>query len=406
MGQFLDSVPFSGIIRIRDMMYTVTDPYRLDQGDVSFDAPDTVKLAMHRAIDENRSHYVQTTGIPRLLELLVAKLRTVNGIPVESTDEVMATTGGIHALYVVCQGLLEPGDEVIVPDPEWPPCMGNIKAAHAVPVSCPLHERLGWRYDLGELRSNITPKTRAIYINSPQNPTGGVLTPDDVEQIAAICRERGLWLISDESYEDIVFDDAVHVSPASLPGMYERTVSLFTFSKTYAMTGLRLGYVAARDARLRERMKKVLFYTASNVASVVQHGGIGALEGSQECIAASRIELQARRDLFYAGIREHAAGVLSGEPPKGAFYAFLRIAPRWRADATSRPDSISWSMAEYLIARGRIGCVPGVDFGPSGEGYIRFCFARDRRELTGALESMATLFPGKGADVTSGAGIP
>ena len=406
MGQFLDSVPFSGIIRIRDMMYTVTDPYRLDQGDVSFDAPDTVKLAMHRAIDENRSHYVQTTGIPRLLELLVAKLRTVNGIPVESTDEVMATTGGIHALYVVCQGLLEPGDEVIVPDPEWPPCMGNIKAAHAVPVSCPLHERLGWRYDLGELRSNITPKTRAIYINSPQNPTGGVLTRDDVEQIAAICRERGLWLISDESYEDIVFDDAVHVSPASLPGMYERTVSLFTFSKTYAMTGLRLGYVAAHDARLRERMKKVLFYTASNVASVVQHGGIGALEGSQECIAAFRTELQARRDLFYAGIREHAAGVLSGEPPKGAFYAFLRIAPGWRVDATSRPDSISWSMAEYLIARGRIGCVPGVDFGPSGEGYIRFCFARDRRELTGALESMATLFRGKGADVTSGAGIP
>jgi aspartate/methionine/tyrosine aminotransferase len=406
MGQFLDSVPFSGIIRIRDMMYTVTDPYRLDQGDVSFDAPDTVKLAMHRAIDENRSHYVQTTGIPRLLELLVAKLRTVNGIPVESTDEVMATTGGIHALYVVCQGLLEPGDEVIVPDPEWPPCMGNIKAAHAVPVSCPLHERLGWRYDLGELRSKVTPKTRAIYINSPQNPTGGVLTRDDVEQIAAICRERGLWLISDESYEDIVFDDAVPVSPASLPEMYERTVSLFTFSKTYAMTGLRLGYVAARDARLRERMKKVLFYTASNIASVVQHGGIGALEGSQECIAAFRTELQARRDLFYAGIREHAAGVLSGEPPRGAFYAFLRIAPRWRADATSRPDSISWSMAEYLIARGRIGCVPGVDFGPSGEGYIRFCFARDRRELTGALESMATLFRGKGADVTSGAGIP
>ncbi len=392
MGQFLDGVPFSGIIRIRDMMYSVKDPYRLDQGDVSFDAPDSVKLAMHRAIDENRSHYVQTTGIPRLLELLAAKLRTVNGIPVDSTDEVMVTTGGIHALHVICQGLLEPGDEVIIPDPEWPPCMGNIKAAHGVPVPCPLHERLGWRYDLDELRSTVTPKTRAIYINSPQNPTGGVLTREDVEQIAALCRERDLWLISDESYEDIVFDDTAHVSAASLPGMYERTISLFTFSKTYAMTGLRLGYLAARDARLRERMKKVLFYTASNVASVVQHGGIGALEGSQACIAAFRTELQARRDLFYAGIRENAAGALSGEPPKGAFYAFLRIDPAWRAEGTSRPDSISWSMAEYLISRGRIGCVPGADFGSSGEGYIRFCFARDRRELTGALESMGHLF--------------
>lgn len=391
MGQYLDSVPFSGIIRIRDMMYSVKDPFRLDQGDVSFDAPDTVKLAMYRAIDENRSHYVQTTGIPRLLELLVAKLRDVNGIPVGADDEVMVTTGGIHALYVTCQALLEPGDEVIVPDPEWPPCMGNIKAAHAVPVPCPLHEPLGWRYDLAELASKITRRTRAIYINSPQNPTGGVLTRADVQTIAALCRERDLWLISDEAYEDVLFDDAEHVSPASLPEMYERTISFFTFSKTYAMTGLRLGYLVARDAKLRERMKKVLFYTASNIASVVQYGGVGALEGPQECIGEFRTELRARRDLFYAGIREHAGGVLSGEPPKGAFYAFLRIDPSWQPpDAAAA--SISWAMAEYLIARGRIGCVPGADFGAAGEGYIRFCFARDRRELSGALESMRDLF--------------
>jgi aspartate aminotransferase len=392
MDHFLDSVPFSGIIRIRDMMYSVKDPFRLDQGDVSFDAPDTVKRAMHRAIDENHSHYVQTTGIPRLLELLAAKLRDVNRIPVGAADEVMVTTGGIHALYITCQALLDPGDEVIIPDPEWPPCHGNVKAARGVPVPCALHEGLGWRYELAELESKITPRTRAIYINSPQNPTGGVLTRADIEAIATLCRDRNLWVISDEAYEDVVFDGASHVSPASLPGMYDRTISFFTFSKTYAMTGLRLGYIAARDPRLRERMKKVLFYTASNIASVVQYGGVGALEGSQECVAAFRGELQARRDLFYAGIRENAAGVLSGEPPKGAFYAFLRIDPAWRFDASSRPESISWSMAEYLISRGRIGCVPGVDFGATGEGYIRFCFARDRRELTGALDSMRTLF--------------
>ena len=188
MGQFLDTVPFSGIIRIRDMMYGVKDPFRLDQGDVSFDAPDSVKQAMRRAIDENRSHYLQTTGAPRLLELLADKLRTVNGIPVGSPDEIMVTTGGIHALYIICQALLEPGDEVILPDPEWPPAAGNIKAAQAVPVPCPLHERLAWRYDIAELESKITPRTRAIYINSPHNPTGGVLTRDDVERIAAIVR--------------------------------------------------------------------------------------------------------------------------------------------------------------------------------------------------------------------------
>jgi len=391
MGQHLDSVPFSGIIRIRDMMYGVADPFRLDQGDVSFDAPDTVKRAMHRAIDENQSHYLQTTGVPRLLELLAEKLRTGNGIPIGAPDEVMVTTGGIHALYIACQALLEPGDEVIVPDPEWPPSMGHIKAAHAVPVPCRLHEPLGWRYDIAELASKITPRTRAIYINSPHNPTGGVLTRQDVEAIAGLCRDRDLWLLSDEAYEHVLFDGTEHVSPASLPEMYHRTISVFTFSKSYAMTGLRLGYLAASDTKLRERMKKALFYTASNVTSIVQFGGIGALEGPQDHVAAFRQELEARRDLFYAGIREHAAGVFSGVPPKGAFYAFLRIDPTWRPE---RPGSgsISWALTEHLIARGRIGCVPGVDFGAHGEGYIRFCFARDRRELTGALESMAALF--------------
>jgi aspartate aminotransferase len=392
VAHFLDAVPLSGIIRIRDMMYGVKNPFRLDQGDVSFDAPDSVKRAMQRAIDDNHTHYVQTAGIPQLLDLLAAKLRRVNGIPIGSPDEVMVTTGGIHALYIICQALLEPGDEVIVPDPEWPPCMGNIKAARGVPVPCPLHETIGWRYELAELEAAITTRTRAIYINSPHNPTGGVLTRTDIEAIALLCRERNLWLISDEAYEDVLFDGAEHISAASLPDMYERTISVFTFSKSYAMTGLRLGYLAVRDARLRDRMKKALFYTASNVSSVIQYGGIGALEGSQDSVAAFRDELQARRDLFYTGIREYAGGVFSGEPPRGAFYAFLRVNPAQRFDAGGAHASLSWAVAEFLIARGRIGCVPGVDFGANGEGYIRFCFARDRGELTGALESMRTLF--------------
>lgn len=391
MGTFLDSVPFSGIIRIRDMMYTVKDPYRLDQGDVSFDSPDTVKTAMHRAIDENRTHYLQTTGVPKLLDLLAEKLRTVNQIPAGGSDEVMVTTGGIHGLFIICQALLEPGDEVIVPDPEWPPAVGNILAAHGVPVPCRLHEHLGWRFDLDELASKIGPKTRAIYINSPNNPTGGVLTRSDLEQIVRLCEQRKLWLISDEAYEDVVFEGE-HVSPASLPGAYDRVVTLFTFSKSYAMTGLRLGYVVARDPVVRDRMKKALFYTASNVASVVQFGGIGALEGSQDCVRAFRDELEARRQLFYDGIKASAAGVLSGDPPAGAFYAFLRIDPSWQPPAGITNPSRSWAMTEFLISKGRIGCVPGVDFGANGEDHVRFCFARDRQELTGALDSMGRLF--------------
>jgi aspartate aminotransferase len=390
MGVFLDSVPFSGIIRIRDMMFSIADPYRLDQGDVSFDSPDTVKNAMARAIAENRTHYLQTTGVPRLRELIAAKLRDKNGIPIDDAEQVLVTNGGIHGLYVVCQALLEPGDEVILPDPEWPPSAGNILAARATPVSCPLHESAGWRYDLGELASKISPRTRAIYLNSPHNPTGGVLTRADIEQIAAMARQANLWVLSDEAYEDVVFDGE-HVSIASLPGMYDRTIPLYTFSKSYAMTGLRLGYVAIHDPVVRERAKKVLFYTASNVSSVVQFGGIGALEGPQDCIHEFRTELRARRDLFYEGVRDAAGDLLSGRPPAGAFYAFLRVDPTWDGGPQST-GSISWRMTEHLIRNGRIGCVPGIDFGTNGEGYVRFCFARERRELTGALSSMQQLF--------------
>jgi len=387
MASYLDTVPFSGIIRIRDMMFTVDRPFRLDQGDVSFDAPDTVKAALIQGVHDNRSHYVQTTGIPPLLDLIVRKLREKNGIPVGGPDEVMVTTGGIHGLFSITQGLLEPGDEVLVPDPEWPPAQGNVACARAVPVGYPLHESRGWRPDIDELHRLVTAKTRAIYVNSPQNPTGGMLTRADLEAIAALARERNLWVISDEAYEDVTFD-AAHVSIASLPGMYERTIPLFTFSKSYAMTGLRLAYLAVRDTIIRDRIRKMLFYTVSSSSSLIQYGGVGALGGSQEAVEQFRVELQARRDVFYDGIARVAPGVFSGTRPAGAFYAFLKIDPAWRSPLPDAPASQSWAMTEFLIKRGRIGCIPGVDFGPHGEGYIRFCFARERAELEGALQSM------------------
>jgi len=396
MGSFLDSIPFSGIIRIRDMMYGVEQPFRLDQGDVSFDAPDSAKQALIQAVHDNRSHYVQTTGIPPLVSALAGKMRTTNGIPIGGDDEVMVTAGGIHGVYVATQGLLEPGDEVILPDPLWPPAAGCIMAARATPVPCPLREALGWRWDLDELERLVTPKTRAIYINSPNNPAGGVLTRGDLEGIAAIAARHGLWVFSDEAYEDVVFEGE-QVSIASLPGMYERTIPIYTFSKTYAMTGLRLGYVAVKDPAVRDRVRKVLFYTVSSVSSLVQYGGLGAVEGDQAIVTAYRDELLARRDLFYAGIAEASDGMLTGAKPAGAFYAFLRIADAWTPPAgsqTSRASrsSRSWAMTELLISKGRVGCIPGVDFGANGEHYVRFCFARDRRELEGALASMKRVF--------------
>ena len=330
MAAYLDSVPLSGIIRIRDMMFSLKDPFRLDQGDVSFDAPDTVKSAMVRAIAENKTHYLQTAGVPRLRELVAAKLRAKNQIPVDDPEDVLVTNGGIHGLHLLCHALLEPGDEVLVPDPEWPPTAAQVLLARGVPVPCRLYESHGWRYDFDELESKITPKTRVLYLNSPNNPTGGVLTRADVQRLASMAEAHDLWIISDEAYEDVVFEGE-HVSIASLPGMYARTIPLYTFSKSYAMTGLRLGYVAIKDPAVRDRARKLLFYTASNIASVVQFGGIGALEGSQDCIEQFRSELRARRDLFYAGIRDLGADILSGEPPAGAFYAFVRIGAGARA---------------------------------------------------------------------------
>lgn len=387
MGQFLDSVPFSGIIRIRDMMYTVKDPFRLDQGDVSFDAPDTFKQGVAKAMADNRTHYLPTVGIPPLRKAFADKMRKKNGIPIGSDDEVMVSNGGTHGLYAVMHSLIEPGDEVIIPDPEWPPTMAIVKTAGGVGVQVPLREELGWRWNIDEVERAITPKTRILYLNTPNNPSGGVLTRADLERLAQIAKDRNLWVVSDEAYEDVVYNGE-HISIASLPGMYDRTIPVYTMSKSYAITGVRVGYFAIKDARLRDRALKIVLYTTSNVSSIAQYGAVAAMEGSQQCIDDFRVELKHRRDMFYKGLEEAAPGVFSGKPPDGAFYAFVKINPEWAKHAGITGDSLSWAMAEFLIKNGRIGCVPGVDFGASCEGYMRFCTCRSREELTGALASM------------------
>ncbi len=392
MGAFLDSVPTSGIIRIRDLMYSVEQPFRLDQGDLSFDAPESFKAAAKAAIDANHTHYLQTSGLPRLQQLLAEKLRSKNRIPIGDPDEVMMSNGGVHALYLACQALVEPGDEVLVPDPIWPQMYSSLMAARAEPVRVALHESRGWRYDFDEFASRVTPRTRGIYLNSPHNPTGGVLTREDMERVAAIAHAHNLWVIADEAYEDVLFDGTGHVSLASLPGMHDRTVSVFTFSKTYAVTGVRMGYLVSKAGPIQNRIRKLLGLTTNNVSSIVQYGAIGALEGSQEVVERYRQELQARRDIFYDGLRKAAGHVFSGTPPRGAFYAFPKIDAAWQIPAGVKAESRSWAMVEHLIARGRVGCVPGVDFGPHGEDHLRFCFARSRAELEGALESIRRVF--------------
>ena len=195
-----------------------------------------------------------------------------------------------------------------------------------------------------------------------------------------------------QSIFDFVYDDFRHVSLAVVaPDLRERLVVVDGVSKTYAMTGVRVGYLAIKDATIRARAHKLLLYTATNVSSIAQYAAIGALEGGRACIDGFRDELLARRQLFFDGIAREARGVLSGAPAGGAFYAFLKIDPAWKSPIGGDQKSLSWAMTEYLITKGRVGCIPGVDFGPGGEGYIRFCYARDRSELDGALQAIGAL---------------
>jgi aspartate aminotransferase len=387
MGKSLDLVPLSAIVKIRDMMYAVKDPFRLDQGDVSFDAPDTFKQGVAKAIADNRTHYLPSSGIPPLRKAFAEKMRKKNGIPIGSDDEVLVTNGGTHGLFAAFQTILEPGDEVIIPDPEWPPTMAIVKQAGGVPVQVPLREDLGFRWNIADVEKAITPKTRVLYLNSPNNPTGGVLTRSDLEQLAELAKKRDLLVVSDEAYEDAVFKGE-HISIASLPGMYDRTIPVYTMSKSYAITGVRVGYFAVKDPVIRDRAAKVVLYSTTNVSSIAQYGALGAMEGSQDCIADFKKELMYRRDMFYKGLQEAAPGLFSGTPPDGAFYAFVKIDPEAAKAAGIAGESLSWATAEYLIKNARIGCVPGVDFGPKSEGYIRFCTCRSREELNGALASM------------------
>jgi aspartate/methionine/tyrosine aminotransferase len=264
--------------------------------------------------------------------------------------------------------------------------MAMVKAAGGTPVQVPLREELRWRWNIDEIEKAITPKTRVLYLNSPNNPSGGVLTKADLERLADIAKKRNLWVVSDEAYEDVVYNGE-HISIASLPGMYDRTIVAYTMSKTYAITGVRVGYFAIKDRSLLSRAIKVVLYTTSNVSSIAQYGAVGALEGSQQCIDEFKKELQFRRDMFFKGLND--SGLFSGQPPDGAFYAFVKINPEAADRAGVKGESLSWALAEYLIKNARIGCVPGVDFGPNSEGYMRFCTCRSREELSGALASMA-----------------
>ena len=356
-------------------------------GEPDFDTPEHIKKAAIDALEAGFTKYTPSAGIPELRQAIAEKLASDNGLSYRAS-QVIVSNGAKHACYNAILATCQPGDEVIIPAPYWVSYPEMVRLVGAEPVIVPTSECNAWKMRAEDFENAMTPRTKMLIMNSPSNPTGSVYTREELQAIVDVAAEEDIYILSDEIYEKLVYDDAQHVSIASLSGAYPRTIPIYTMSKTYAITGLRLGYIAVADPTIRDRIRKILFYTVSNTSSLTQYGAVGALSGSQDVVEAFREELAVRRDLFYKGIRDAAAGALSGEPPAGAFYAMLKLDPKWKSPMADAPKSRSWAMTEFLIKKGRIGCVPGVDFGSVGENHVRFCFARGREELTGALASM------------------
>lgn len=404
LSTLLDQVSFGKIVQIREQLWRAQAQgqavYRFESGDPSFPVQPHVLAAMARAADEGRTHYVPNDGLPQLRAALWDKLRSKNGIPLPSPQDVFLTNGAMHALFVTFATLLAEGDEVMVPDPMWTEVVENIRLAGGRPVGVPLRCERGFEYDPAELRARITPRTKAIFLNTPHNPTGAVLSRATLLEIAALADEFDLWMVSDEAYEDVLYAPHAHHSIAALaPHRLAKIVSIYSFSKSHAMSGLRVGCIAATDPELRSRIQKLLRCTINGVNSLAQWGALAALQGPQEHLAAMASEYALRRDLLL----EAFAGVEGVRPfvPRGGFCLWVELEPSfYRRMGVADAEAL----AARLAAQG-IGCVPGEAFGSTCPDALRFAFscdtemvregARVLREAFGCDDSFA--FAGSGA---------
>ncbi|MDH4141445.1 MAG: pyridoxal phosphate-dependent aminotransferase [Chloroflexota bacterium] len=344
----------------------------LQIGEPDFDTPAHVREAAKRALDEGATHYAPFPGIPALREAIASDVTTRKGAPADPS-QVFVTVGGKGVMLYAILGLIDPGDEVIVPDPGYPIYESLTGFVGAVAVPIPIRMEHDFRLDVDELASLITPKTRMLILNSPANPTGGVLTRGDITRIAELALEHDLWVLSDEIYGRILYDHAEHVSIAALPGMAERTIILDGFSKTFAMTGWRLGYAVVPHA-LIPVFSQLVINTISCAPTFVQVGAVEALVGPQDDVEAMLVEFKARRDLVVAGLNE-IPGVRCANPV-GAFYAFPRIS------GTGLDGAV---LADRLLREAGVCVLAGTAFGGVGTDHIRISYANSRENLTEAL---------------------
>jgi aspartate aminotransferase len=345
----------------------------LEIGEPDFDTPANVVEAGIEALRQGWTHYAPSAGLPELRQVLAEYVSRTRGVKVTS-DEVVVVPGGKPIIFFTILALIDEGDEVIFPNPGFPiyESMIHYVGGRAVPIL--LREDRDFSLDVNELASLISDRTRLIILNSPQNPTGGVLERRELEQIAEIIGDRNLMILSDEIYSRLLFDGGQHFSIMSVPGMQERTILLDGFSKTYAMTGWRMGYGVMRPD-LARHMTRLMTNSNSCTASFTQIAGIEAIRGEQSSVDHMRDEFQRRRDMFVTGLNNIKG--FSCRMPKGAFYVFPNITKTgWK----SKP------LADTLLEEAGVAALSGTAFGEFGEGYLRFSVANSLPHLQQALD--------------------
>src|ERR1700722_14258162 len=375
MARLGTETAFEVLNRARELERQGKDVIHLEIGEPDFDTPQNIISAGVEALNAGWTHYGPSAGLPELRKAIADEVSQSRGVRVQP-EEVVVVPGGKPIIFFSILALIDEGDEVIYPNPGFPiyESMIHYVGGRAVPIQ--LREERDFSLDVNELAALINHRTKLIILNSPQNPTGGILECRDIEQIAAIIGDRNLMILSDEIYSRLLFDGGQHFSIMSVPGMQERTILLDGFSKTYAMTGWRMGYGVMRPD-LAAHMTRLMTNSNSCTASFTQVAGVEAIQGDQSSVDHMRDEFQRRRDVFVSGLNKIKG--FSCRMPKGAFYVFPNITQTgWK----SKP------LADALLEQAGVAALSGTAFGEFGEGYLRFSVANSLENLNEALNRL------------------
>ena len=345
-------------------------------GEPDFDTPANIKEAAKKALDQGVTAYSSNYGDIRLRRAIAEKLERMNHLKVDPTKEIMVTCGGEEAVAAALFALLEKGDEVLIADPSYIPYSSLTKIAEAEPVYVPLDEKNGYCFDLEKLEAAITNKTKLLILCTPGNPTGTMMDEESLRKLAEICCRHDILVLADEAYEQVLYDGNKHISIASLPGMWERTITVQSFSKTYSMCGWRIGYLVA-PAELMRIVVRAHQTVAMNACSFGQLGALEALTGPQDSLYAMLAEFDRRRLLLYNGLKE--LGIPCSRP-QAAFYLFPDIG-EFGMD--------SFTFAELLLDKYGVATVPGVEFGKNGENHLRISYATSFEDCQMGLHRIA-----------------